>query len=124
IDGKRILDSDTPETLELHNQDKIDAQQFQDGQTYEEADYIHVQVEDQNGFSQKFKLVRTSKMQRLMNNFARLRLTGQDKIRIKNPRQGLRFYINEKEIEDDDTPASLDLHNFESISVQSTFIWS
>ncbi|KAE9372509.1 ubiquitin-like protein [Stipitochalara longipes BDJ] len=114
FEGHRIQDNDTPESLELEDNDMIQVfleQQGGDGSEPDDAvqKHINITVKDDANQETTFKLKKTTPLKKLMDAFAQQRGQAPD---------ALRFYTPEgRRILPTDTPDSLELEEGDILDV-------
>eukprot|EP00947_MAST-08B_sp_MAST-8B-sp1_P001632 g1632.t1 len=124
LDGERVNPEDTPKTLELEDQDQIDAFLEQvggadaaaaDGASADnkagvkdEASTITIRVKASTGEETFFKVKNTTKMGKIMKAYA---------TRLGVEQKSLRFLLDGDRIQEDDTPDGLDLEDQDQLDV-------
>ncbi|KAL2065576.1 hypothetical protein VTL71DRAFT_3246 [Oculimacula yallundae] len=120
LDGTRIQDHDTPESLDIEDGDMIDAMLEQlggaaegegdsAGQAKPEATKISVRVKDVNGQEVEFKCKPTTVLKKLMDAFCQQQGRKPDTVRFFTP--------DGKRVTNVDTPASLGLDDGDLLDV-------
>ncbi|CZT44356.1 uncharacterized protein RSE6_04513 [Rhynchosporium secalis] len=118
LDGTRIQDHDTPESLDIEDGDMIDAMLEQLGGAAEgeagggpkaEVAKMTVRVKDTTGREVEFKCKRTTVLKKLMDAFCQQQGRAPDTLRFFTP--------DGKRVNATDTPASLDLEDGELLDV-------
>jgi hypothetical protein len=114
FEGHRIQDNDTPDSLELEDNDMIQVFLEQQGGDGSEADdtvqkHINITVKDDANQETTFKLKKTTALKKLMDAFAQQRGQAPD---------ALRFYTPEgRRIQPTDTSDSLELEEGDMLDV-------
>ncbi|KAF2435833.1 ubiquitin-like protein [Tothia fuscella] len=109
FEGQRVQDTDTPDSLGMENSDTIDVFEEQIGGADNPADNsITITVRDVQGQEIAFKIKPHTQLGKVMNAY-------REKKGLS--RQAVRFLIDGTQINDDNTPASLELEDGDIIEV-------
>ncbi|KAI9050304.1 hypothetical protein LZ554_005471 [Drepanopeziza brunnea f. sp. 'monogermtubi'] len=121
LDGSRVQEEDTPETLQLEDGDMIDAMLEQlGGEGTPSADdklktseakapvHIEIRVKDQHGSEVTFKIKRTTPLEKVMDAFC-----SRQEIGIKS----VRFLFEGQRVQPTDTPILLEMEDEDVIEV-------
>ncbi len=108
FDGKRINDEETPEDLEMEQDNVIEVHQEQTGGTDEETEHIKLKVLGQDKSEIHFRVKMSTQMEKLKNIYSE---------RVGEPLSSLRFFFDGTRINDEETPAALGLQQDDVIEV-------
>ena len=110
FDGKRINDDETPKSLEMEQDDVIEVYQEQTGggEDAGETEYIILKVVGQDNKEIHFRVKVTIAMGKLKKSYSE---------RVDPPIASFRFLFDEKRINDDEAPKSLEMEQDDIIEV-------
>ena len=110
FDGKRINDEETPKSLEMEQDDVIEVYQEQTGGAADEAEteYIKLKVVGQDSNEIHFRVKMTTQMGKLKKSYSE---------RVGASITSMRFLVDGKRINDEETPKSLEMELDDVIEV-------